>query len=81
MISMIFAVQFVSLTSQLDLPDAHSSFRDLGSGFAWANFQFKPPFRIGDPECQVRSCEDEAQRGAKRRGCRVLAPRIKRILN
>jgi hypothetical protein len=49
MISMIFAVQFVSMTSQLDLPDAHSSFRDLGSGFAWANFQFKLPFRISDP--------------------------------
>jgi hypothetical protein len=43
---MIFAVQFVSLTAQLDLPDAHSSFRDLGTGFAWANFQVKPPFRI-----------------------------------
>jgi hypothetical protein len=34
MISMIFAVQFISLTSQLDLPDAHSSFRDLGEAKA-----------------------------------------------
>ncbi|GMH85271.1 hypothetical protein TrVE_jg13630 [Triparma verrucosa] len=57
-ISMIFAVQFVSLTSQLDLPDAHSSFRDTGTGFAWANFQFKPPFRIGDLECQGAETAD-----------------------
>ena len=30
---------------------------------------------------QVRSREDEAQRGAKRRGCVALAPRIKNILD
>ena len=53
-------MQFVSLTSQLDLPDAHSSFRDLGAGFAWANFQFKPPFRIGKRQWEEDAEEDAA---------------------
>ena len=35
----------------------------------------------GTEEEEVRSCEDEAQRGANRRRCVALPPRMKNILN
>ncbi|GMI12147.1 hypothetical protein TrRE_jg8571 [Triparma retinervis] len=48
-ISMIFVVQFASLGQQLALPDVAEtlSFKGIGSGMAWLNFQVRPPFRIG----------------------------------
>lgn len=48
-LSMIFVVQFASLGQQLALPDVAEtlSFKGIGSGMAWLNFQVRPPFRIG----------------------------------
>ena len=41
-LSLVFAVQFVSLTSNIDgLPPAYSN--DYAGSFAWANLQFPPP--------------------------------------
>ena len=54
---MLFQVQFMAMTSQLNFP-ATSTFRNFGGGFAWMSFQLRPPLAPRFGQCGPPETDD-----------------------